>query len=242
MSDFSGDDVHQLLKTDDRGFLDSMLSDIALREAKEKRDLTLDSIASLFGSTPVLSILSFLPQAVRRFGSLRDVQYLKKFCSFLAELDGLSYIDRKNFVDRYNNNEEERKKTDEAVLLILEKYNDYNKASLMGVFLKAWVMERIGKSTFFELSFSIDNCLLFDIRILVEYMKSRKESGQYNISKIYGASKSRLTGAGFIKFSNAVSGGEAPSELAQTLYDVVSGEIERLEIQSGISSGIPPTT
>ena len=105
--------------------------------------------------------------ALKDFGS--NVQkrfFLIKVFGFISNLEGTSIEERQAFIDRIERDEGYNKKVVDAVLLILDRYYDFDKPKILGKLLKACVKNKIDYKTFLRLSYFLDNLFIPDLEYL----------------------------------------------------------------------------
>ncbi|TGD58254.1 hypothetical protein [Flavobacterium humi] len=99
--------------------------------------------------------------------SIKDQILLKKICLFLFELKEISDLDKNQFIHKIDTDNNYKKKVSESLLLILDKFNDYNKAEMLGKLFAAAIKGEIDYKMFSKLSHIIDRAYFEDLKVLV---------------------------------------------------------------------------
>jgi hypothetical protein len=107
--------------------------------------------------------------------NISDSVYAKKILKFLFELKDIPQEKREEFVSGLGD-EKQSKRAGENVMVILNKLDDINKASIVGKLLKATILNRINYSDFIRLSHIVDKVFLYDL------IELKQNPQLYNIS------------------------------------------------------------
>lgn len=116
--------------------------------------------------------------------------YRKKIIKFLFELKNIPISKRISFIEKLEGNAKEGRKVGEAILVILNRLDDIDKASIIGKLFKAYINEDIGLPDFLRLSHIVDRLFIADLASL------KGNSMLYNITSDV---KESLAFAGILK-------------------------------------------
>jgi len=148
-----------------------------------KRDQVSDSLittitdrgaADLLGDATEAALDDFLADGVLKnvpiVGSLMkiakvgvgisDYLFLKKVARFLHELNDVTDEERHEFLGRLQVDDEHRREVGETLMLLLDRIDDMNKATLLARGFKAYLQGRIDQDTFRRIGFAIDTLYL----------------------------------------------------------------------------------
>jgi hypothetical protein len=104
---------------------------------------------------------------------LKEYFLLKKLARFLTSLESIEDNKRHEFVKKIGDKPEHRKKVGEYILLLLDRLDDLQKASLAGYLLKAHVLGKFDFSTFQRLTKAIAECNIADLEYLRTFDRKR---------------------------------------------------------------------
>lgn len=166
---------------------------------QEYAELGIDRIIDdgLLKDVPIVGTLTGMFKTI---GSIRDRQYLKKLISFLKHVDETTLEQRESFI---RENCQDAKKFEEAILLMLEIADRYEKASLMGKIFKASFQGQISCRDAIKLSSMVNRAFWEDIEQLVENVnvqiddnnQSLVNAGLFEVSVQGGGYRARYSSA-----------------------------------------------
>lgn len=137
--------------------------------------------------------------------TIRDRIFMKKILLFLAKLQDVDPDKKIKFIEKIAADEKFRDRLGENLLLIIDRLDDYEKAQLLAISFKAYILETIDYATFRNLARSIDRAMIEDLKNLSNYYE--------NLSSVEDDIKQRLyscdlvgieffSGSGFGQFSD----------------------------------------
>jgi len=102
---------------------------------------------------------------------VRDALFLKKVAIFIKEVElGVEEDQaRKDFKSALSENSSEAKRTGETLLLILDRFNDFEKPTILAKVFLAFLSKQITFQEFRRLASAIDTAFVGDLRDLVAY-------------------------------------------------------------------------
>jgi hypothetical protein len=111
--------------------------------------------------------------------------FTKKMLKFLLELNTIPKLERINFIERLES-EDESRKVGEKILIIINKIDDTDKATILGKLFKITIEEEIEITTFMRLCHMIDKVYLEDLYSLkdTEYLDNLDSEIKYNLSQV----------------------------------------------------------
>lgn len=129
-----------------------------------------DTILSdgLLKDIPVLGIAVRLATVVL---GVRDALFLRKVATFIKEVETGAEEDqaRKDFKSVLSENSSEAKRVGETLLLILDRFNDFEKPTILAKVFLAFLSKKITFQEFRRLAAAIDAVFVEDLRNLVAY-------------------------------------------------------------------------
>jgi hypothetical protein len=143
---------------------------IALDNIKDVGTTLVDSILapilehSILESIPVVGIAF---KMAKTGAAIRDRLFLKKLGRFLLELQDIAASERATFVEELDNDPVAKQKVGENLILLLDRFDDVQKASLLGQFFKLYMNSRFDYHVFRRYSMVIDRAYLPDLESLV---------------------------------------------------------------------------
>lgn len=111
--------------------------------------------------------------------------FTKKILKFLFELSSISNKERLNFIEQLDN-ENESAKIGEKLLIIVNKLDDVDKATILGRLFKLTIERKIEMQTFMRLSYMVDRAYLEDLKVLRnnEYLENIDNDIKHNLSQV----------------------------------------------------------
>ncbi|MGY2134155.1 hypothetical protein ACW9KT_18125 [Hymenobacter sp. HD11105] len=151
----------------DKGLNRSVLSAAASNLTDITKDLveaTFDSVVSdgLIKDIPVINTI----HSIFKVGSsIREKIFINMLLKFLLELKDIPLNEREVFINKLENSDY-RNKAGEKIIVILDRLDDSDKASLVGKLFKACIQGKFSFEVFLRLSHIISNAFLSDIKAL----------------------------------------------------------------------------
>lgn len=125
---------------------------------------TSQSVNSPLAEIPVFgTLLKFCRAGI----DVRSYLFTKKVYSFLYELTEVPQDKRISFAESLEN-EEILSKVGENVILIIERVDDMDKASVIGRIFAKWIEGKTDQDTFFRLAHVVNRSHLADLKLLAE--------------------------------------------------------------------------
>lgn len=116
--------------------------------------------------------------------TIRDRIFMKKILLFLGKLQDVDPAKKIKFIEKIEADEKFRDRLGENLLLILDRLDDYEKAQLLAIIFKAYILNGIDYATFRNLARSIDRAMIEDLKNLSNYYE--------NLSSVEDDIKQRL--------------------------------------------------
>lgn len=136
------------------------LSEVAL-------DAAMDS--GVLQDVPILGTIFKLS----RIGvGVREHLFIRKLQKFLKCVNEVSAHERDQFAQEMSADIRSQQKVGEALLSLLDKIDEVEKAELLGKAFGAYLQHRIDYETFFRLARSIDRCMDSDLRFVHNYERA----------------------------------------------------------------------
>lgn len=135
---------------------------------------------------PVFGILFKLYKAG---SSIREMLFVKKVARFLEPAGQVVDLDRQRFVQEMEANPEQEQKVGEKVLLLLDRLDDFDKATMIGKLFAAYVEKKIEFWWFQERASAVARCGLPALNALLqnkhhEYMVTEEDWGEKMLHRI----------------------------------------------------------
>lgn len=111
--------------------------------------------------------------------------FTKKILKFLFELKSIPISERLNFIEKMEN-EDKTKRIGEKILIILNKIDDVDKATILGKLFKLTIEDIIETSVFMRLSHMIDKSYLEDLHLLkkIDSLENIDDDIKHNLSQV----------------------------------------------------------
>ena len=146
---------------------------------------------SMFAGIPILSaiIVSF------KIGkSVRETSHMRKTARFLLEVAaGKDSGQLQKYIERISEEKDFAEKEIEFIILILDRYFEEEKASLLGKLYSAFLGKKIEWKQFKSFAASLDTIFLEDVDLLKQHTLTTYENGGIDMDSI-----ARLQSVGFI--------------------------------------------
>ena len=113
-----------------------------------------------------IPIFGTMARAVKIGKNVGDKIFAKKVYKFFFELKNVSQKDREDFIKKINNDSKYETRVGEQMISILNRLDDYTKASMMGRLLKSCLEGKIDYDTFLRLTFFLSKLFSPDIDLL----------------------------------------------------------------------------
>jgi len=180
-------------------------------EAKELERLSVDyaeiGLDSIFeeGIVKDIPILRTAISLAKIGFNVRDRIYIKKILGFLAQIGQTTQEQREYFVGKHYGN---KKRFEEAVMLILEQADRFEKTSLVGKIFRACILGKISYQDALTLSSIVNKALWQDLENMLQQNYTEEM-------------KMRLCNCGLMNLSlmrtNHIDGTKKPEEIKQTI-------------------------
>jgi len=143
--------------------------------AQEYAELGLDLITDdgVLRDIPIVGSIVKISKAV---GSIRDRLYLKKLLHFLHKVGETTQQEREAFIE---DNCQETKQFEETVLLILERSDRIEKATLIGKIFKACILGKLRYADALKLSEMTNRAFWGDMVAMLELKDSKQHNHQH---------------------------------------------------------------
>tara|TARA_R110002012_G_scaffold321209_1_gene548165 strand:- start:7903 stop:8550 length:648 start_codon:yes stop_codon:yes gene_type:complete len=157
----------------------SLITTIVNSDAKEIAsdmiELSLDSVLDdgLLKDIPIIGILAKLYSTGQ---TIQGKIFEKKIIKFLYETEKTKKADKEKFNNKLNSDLDYRKKVGEQLLVILDRLDNIEKASVLGRLFKAFMEESIDLNMFQRLASVVASGFLPDLKKLVDYEKQSQWS------------------------------------------------------------------
>lgn len=151
-------------------FFDSITSDKIVEISSDITEAGIDQFLGdgLLKDIPILGI------AIKGYELAKKVSemfFFKKILKFLFELKNVPTSERVNFAKNIELDEKKRRKAGETILVILNRLDDADKASIIGKLFKACIGSDLSYSEFLRLSYIVDKVFLDDLSALKNNLK-----------------------------------------------------------------------
>lgn len=140
-----------------------------------------------------LPIVGTLVKTFQGILGLRERIFIKKVAYFYKHPSKIDEERRKEFLDKLNDNPDERRKVSDAIVLLIDSTENYEKAEIYGAVFKWYVDGKIDKRMFNRVNHLLSRMLIDDLK---DYMRDfrRFRGGGYLLK---GNLYSRLTRYGY---------------------------------------------
>ena len=140
------------------------VSDIAAGAAEIALDSILDE-----GLLEEVPVFGWLKKSYNVVGTVRDRIFLKKVANFLAGTRNISEEDRNKFLRMMSDDPIFSKKVGESLVLLLERQEDFEKATILGRAFSRYIRGEIEYDVFLKLAKAIELALIGELRNLADY-------------------------------------------------------------------------
>ena len=152
--------------------------------------------------------------------SISNHLFLKKVFRFLAKLNDVSPEERAEFVEKLETDAGQRQKVGEKLILLLDRFDDLQKADLLGKIFKAYIKGTIDYIKFQKLSTALENMGIHNLPELKKYY-----GGNIGIGGIDEQALQEFAFAGLVRlqFTGAIGGasGYQHSDLGKLFIEIV---------------------
>jgi hypothetical protein len=146
--------------------IDEVASANLLDMTTDVTEVLLDSITDIGTVLEAFPVLGIGVKAVRAGFSIRDRTFLSKLGLFLLELKKVSTEERYQFVRKFDGDPAFKKRVGEQLILLLDRCDDFQKATVLGQLFRAYLVGRADYNLFRRLAGIIDRAYLPDISLL----------------------------------------------------------------------------
>ncbi|HEX8577704.1 MAG TPA: hypothetical protein VF677_15565 [Flavobacterium sp.] len=150
------------------------------------RDLTEVAIDLMLenGILKDLPIVGTLYNVYNFSQNVSNAFFAKKILKFLLELNDIPESERLEFIQKLESGEETQK-VGEKLLVVLNKFDDVDKATILGRIFKITISEEIELSTFTRLAYMIDKVYLQDLKELKnKFVDNLSSDTRHNLSQV----------------------------------------------------------
>lgn len=168
----------------------SFIGDEIVNLSKEMGEFTLDVFLEndLVKSIPVFNIL----HSITKIGlNIREKAFAKKVYKFLIELNKVTSKERKEFLDKIEKDEKYETKVGEQMVILLERVDDFHKASILGRLMCAVVKGNLDYDNFLRLAFSLGKIHSIDINLL-KRLDKREQLKSHEIESLTGTGLTKM--------------------------------------------------
>ena len=130
---------------------DAELEKISIDVAEALLDSELSE--GLLKNIPILGTLFSL---FKISNNIKDKLFVKKLIHFLENIKDIDKTQRKKIINKIDSSNKYKIKVGEKLLYILDKAEDYEKTSIIGIFFKAFLQEKINYAQFLKICQIID--------------------------------------------------------------------------------------
>lgn len=138
--------------------------------AAEMAEIAFDSVLDE-GLLEEVPVFGWLKKIYNIVGSVRDRIFLKKVANFVAGTSNIAEEDRAKFLGEIQKEPEFAKRIGEALVLLLERQEAFEKAYILGRAFSRYVRGQIVYDKFLKLAKSIELAFIGDLQHLAEYYK-----------------------------------------------------------------------
>ncbi|MES2373425.1 MAG: hypothetical protein V4557_12645 [Bacteroidota bacterium] len=160
---------------------DSIVSDKLSELAADAAELGLDSLLA-DGVVKDIPVIGSLYKLAKVAMGIRENIFAKKVLKFLIELKGIPGEERKKFIAGLDSDTHKIHKVGEKIIVILERLDDIDKATIVGRLLRAAIKEYIPYEHFLKLSSIVDKAFFTDLQQL-----KGQSTDNWGIREIYYA-------------------------------------------------------
>jgi len=153
--------------------IDEVSQDNITNIGSDLGEIALDSLFEdgVLKDIPVIGSITGLVKATI---NIREKIFAKKILKFLISLKDIPSEKRKAFVEEIDNEKGFKKKVGEAVIVLLEKIDDVNKAEILGNLFKAYVLNKLTYNDFVKISSALGNVNYSDLNLFARYYNEKK--------------------------------------------------------------------
>jgi len=200
--DIISSDTVDLLKDGGELMIDSLIPE------------TIDNLAK---EIPVIKSVYAFVSVIKGY---TDYILMKKIICFLNELDTISEVKKKKFLNDLNSNQRER--IVESLVLLLDKHEYYERSQWQGKLFNAFISGKIIKSEYDTLTYAVNNILLNKMSVIIKIYSHEKNMHISESEKIHFSSLQLLS---FNSSSVGLWDGGAPTydknEVGQKFVDII---------------------
>jgi hypothetical protein len=162
------DQEHQDNANVGTSLVESLWSSSAGDIAAEAAEIALDAVLDE-GLLEKVPVFGWLVKGYSVVMSVRDRVFLKKVANFLSGMRGVSEEERGQFRDKISADPHFAKKVGEALILLLERHEDFEKSLILGKVFAGYMKGTINYETFAKLANVIDRAFIIDLKNLEIY-------------------------------------------------------------------------
>ncbi|KQX10981.1 hypothetical protein [Flavobacterium sp. Root420] len=119
------------------------------------------------GVAKSIPVLNTLLAVFKTSGTVKDMMFAKKILYFLTQLSDVEVEQREKVISKIDDSNDYRVKVGEKLLYIVDKCDDHEKAEIVGVLFRAFLLEKISYGYFISCCSVIEKCILVELREFV---------------------------------------------------------------------------
>ncbi len=146
----------------------SDLSDIA----KDAAEIGLDAVLK-DGLLKDVPVVGWIVAAGKTASTVRDYFLIRKILKFLAGLSDVPKDERDSFIAKVEEDNKFGNRVAETLVMLLDRYDHINKASLMSKLFSSYGRGEIDYSDFLRLSTAVDRAFMPDLSDLLDYFADK---------------------------------------------------------------------
>lgn len=152
-------------KPDQRELVDSIVKSDSKKLVADITEFTIDQLLDddLLKEIPVVE---WVVKAKSVYNSITDRVLLAKLVRFLFGLSEMTRYEKEKWEKEKIKSEGDKKKIGEKLLLIIDKYNDLDKAGMLGEVFKAYMRDALEAQDMFEIGEAVGMCRASDLQAL----------------------------------------------------------------------------
>lgn len=162
----------------------SMIGEEITALSKDMGEVVLDTFLDndILKSIPVFNVLH---SAVKIGSKIKDGIFAKKVYRFLFELKDVSQEERERFIEKVEADPKYQTKVGEKVVQLLDKADDYAKASMMGRLMRAAIKNELEYDVFLRLAFVLNQIFAPDVYLLRD-LEQKRGLKQVDVESLIG--------------------------------------------------------
>lgn len=151
---------------------------------EESTEIAIDSFIKN-GVAKELPIVKYVVGGINIVRNIREWSFLKKILLFLSELKSIDIETRREFEKQLDNDPKVKRKVGEAVIMLLEKHENYEKSTILGKIFNAYIKHDITYEMFLQMAHIIDKSFSTDIIRLPIYYADLEKLDEDSCENLY---------------------------------------------------------